>query len=339
MKKILKKVFSIKNIIIFSVVFVICAISFIFGPRFEGNNPIGPENRIGYHDVVANHVQMRFTDSWINPSVAKVASGNTSNADIPEYILNSDTFSVVYAEDYYKGKENPSMLCISYLTDQSTDIALQAANFMDTIESDKRYKLISKEQTTWEDIGRYYYLNKDPLDDSWERGFPSYEWDITVWKCDYIDKDTNKKCEVLFFERTDGFYKLEMNYPRSGKIIKQKVYSLFEDIYFNIDLEITEKVKSDITYTQELQADGTILVTVTNNGPFRLDLITCSLSYTTGDGVSGYWSTQESYVQPDKTIIFTVPAEIANQSDSKQPSVCVYFYGHDRDDGELWPYT
>lgn len=338
-KAFFKKYFTKKNIIIFSVALVIFMLLVLFGPDTTVEYDwLNPENGIGYHTINSNYVKMNCPGDWLNESVYAYTQEHEPTSGPNEYNVHTDTLTLLYAEDYTKGKKHPASLTVTYLSDQTTPIKDQAQAFASTLQSKDDYKFLSEEETTWEDVGRYYYLNKDEKDDSYARCFPSFVWDIAVWKYEYIDKSTNQKCETLFFERADGFYTINMKYSRFGNDKKEEVYTLFERINFQIDLEIDEQIEDAISYTQELQENGDLVVTITYNGDIVIDQLNCRLDTLSPEGAGSVTTYMESYVEPGETIVYTIDAETLSNYDGIEPYIFASWYAHDIEDGSLTSY-
>lgn len=334
MKEFFKKFFTKKKIIIFSVAVVVFTLLVFFGPdttiEYDWMNS---ENGIGYHTIHSDHVQMSCYGYWLNESVAAYVEEHGLGEAPYKYTLDSDTLTLVYAKDYNKGKAHPASFTITYLDDQTTPVKEQAETFASTLQTDDNYKFISAQEASWEDVGRFYHLNKDKNDDYFAYDFPSYVWDIMVWKYEYIDKSTNQKCETLFFERADGFYSVDMKYPKFGKEKKEKVYALFEKMTFQVDLEIDEQIDDALSCTQELMDNGDLIVTVTYDGDIRIDQLNCQLSNCTPEGSVSLTMAIEPYVEPGETIVFTFDAETISNYDNIEPRVFAAWHAHDIDDG------
>ena len=337
-KTFINKYFTKKNIIIFSVALIIFTLLVLFGPdttiKYDWMNR---ENGIGYHTITSNHAKMKCGGNWLNESVNAYVLEHGTDSKTYEYNVNSDALTVFYAKDYNKGKKHPASFTITYLSDQTTPVKDQATAFASLLQGDD-YKLIEKEETTWEDAGRYYYLHND---DHYADPFPSYEWDIEVWKYEFIDKSTNQKCETLFFERADGFYTIDMKYPRFGKAVKEEMYLLFENITFQIDLEIDRQMDEALSCTTEKTDDGELIVAVTYDGDVTIDMLYCQLeSFVSEDGDASVSlaMTTKSDVKPGETVIFTFDARTVSDFDGIEPRVFAAWNAHDIKDGHNMSY-
>ncbi len=333
-KDFFKKYFTKKNIIIFSVVLVIFTLLVLFGPDTTIEYDwLRRENGIGYHTINSNHVQMTCTGNWLNESVYAYVGEHGLGTAPYKYTLKSDSLTLFYAEDYVKDKKHPASLTITYLSDQATPVKDQALTFALALQSKDNYKFISEEETTWEDVGRYYYLHND---DHYADPFPSYEWDIVVWKYEYIDKSTNQKCETLFFERADGFYTIDMKYPRWGKDVKEEMYTLFEVINFQIDLEIDQQMENALSCTTEKTDGGKLIVTVTYDGEVTIDSLYCQLESFSPEGSNlsaSFATTIEHDVKPGETVVFTFDARTVSDFENIKPRVFAAWNAHSIEDG------
>lgn len=334
MKEFFKKIFTKKKLIIFSVSLVVFILLVFFGPDTTINYDwIDSENGIGYHNIHSNHIRMTCPGDWLNESVSAYVGEHGLGEAPYKYTLNTDTLTLVYAKDYNKDKKHPASFTVSYLTDQTTPVKEQAEAFASTLQSDDNYKFINGEEASWEDVGRFYYLNKDKDDSNFASDFPSYVWDIVVWKYEYIDKSTNQKCETLFFERADGFYTIDMKYPKFGKEKKEEVYTLFEKMSFLVDLEIDKQMDEALSCTQERMDNGDLIVTVTYEGDVRIDQLNCQLSSCTPEGSVSLTMAMEPYVEPGETVVFTFDAETLSNYGGVEPRVFASWHAHDIEDG------
>ncbi len=333
-KDLFKKVFTKKNIIIFSVCLVIFTLLVLFGPDTTIEYDwMKSENGIGYHTINSNHVKMTCTGNWLNESVNVYVREHGVDSAPYAFNVHTDALTIFYAKDYNKGKKHPASLTITYLSDQTTPVKDQALAFASALQSEDSYKFISEEETTWEDVGRYYYLHNN---DHYADPFPSYEWDLAVWKYEYIDKSTSQKCETLFFERADGFYTIDMKYPRWSKDIKEEMYTLFEVINFQIDLEIDQQMEDALSCTTEKTDDGELIVTVTYDGEVTIDRLYCELESFSSEGSElsvSIATTMEHDVKPGKTVVFTFDARTVSDFEGIEPRVFAAWNAHDIRDG------
>ena len=333
-KDFFKKVFTKKNIIIFSVCLVIFTLLVLFGPDTTIEYDwLKRENGIGYHKINSNHIKMTCPGDWLNESVYAYTLKHGTDSAPYEYNVPTDKLTLFYAKDYNKGKKHPASLTITYLSDQTTPVKDQALAFASTFQTTDDYKFIGEEATTWEDVGRYYYLHND---DHYADPFPSYEWDIVVWKYEYIDKSTNQKCETLFFERADGLYSIDMKYPRWGKDIKEGMYALFENIDFQIDLEIDQQMEDALSCTTEKTDDGELIVVVTYDGEVTIDKLYCELESFSSEGSElsvSLATTMEYDVKPGETVVFTFDARTVSDFEGIEPRVFAAWSAHDIKDG------
>ncbi len=338
-KDLFKKVFTKKNIIIFSVCLVIFTLLVLFGPDTTIEYDwLKRENGIGYHIINSNHVKMSCSGNWLNESVCAYIQGHGPNSASNIYNVQTDTLTLLYAKDYNKGKKHPASFTVTYLSDQTTPVKDQALAFASMLQATGDYKFISEEKTTWEDVGRYYYLHND---DHYADPFPSYEWDLAVWKYEYIDKSTNQKCETLFFERADGFYTIDMKYPRWGKDVKEEMYTLFEVINFQIDFEIDQQMEDALSYTTEKTDDGELIVIVDYDGEVTIDMLYCELESFSSEGSdfsASFATTTEHDVKPGETVVFTFDARTVSDFEDIEPRVFAAWNAHGIKDGHRTAY-
>lgn len=273
---------------------------------------------------------------------ATISSGRIHVPSVPSngdkyrketYVVEKDQLTISYEKDA-KTKiylpvleesddidlsEKESYISVSYLSDQNTALAQQVSDFYNEINEEGNLTFDVSENTTWEDISRYYYQESNEGASVENCIFNSYDWDINVWRFVLLDDTNDKTLEVLFFERADGFYRIDLCYPKKEEKAQENIYSEFLTISFNTDKENLERIQSGLVVTEQSQSDGSLIVTVVNNSGSAIEVLYCDILLQTGDNTqdSGMLFTQRQFeVAPGSINTFTYDAEVFANSDS-----------------------
>lgn len=214
----------------------------------------------------------------------------------------------------------------TYLEDQNTSLDKQASDFYDSM-LEEGYTFTKTEETTWEDIYRYFYLSVNPKGSVDDCFFNSYDWDIDVWHFELKDETKNAILEVLFFERADGFYRIDMCYPENDEDARENVYTAFQYISFKTDSEKIQTMYENIVVTESIQSDGSLIVTVVNNSEHTIESLRCNLStyYMQDDKETqgNNHSIRETNVESGSIVTFTFEADLLTDTSRHTVNVSV----------------
>lgn len=257
------------------------------------------------------------------------------------YSIEQDSIVLTYDTDpdtrvlltTYENPENlditlkDTYLSVTYLEDQNTSLDKQVSDFYDSMLEEEGYTFTKTEETTWEDVSRYFYLAANPKGSVEDCYFDSYDWDIDVWHFVLKDENKNAMLDVLFFERADGFYRIDMCYPENDKDAKESVYEDFGYISFNTDSEKIEDMNENIVVTESIQSDGSLIVTVVNNSEHTIESLRCNLStyYTQDDKEipGSSHSIREANIDPGSIVTFTFEADLLEDTSRYTVSAAV----------------
>lgn len=196
----------------------------------------------------------------------------------------------------------------------------------------------SEEETTWEqNMWKYHcfcYENEYPLLTD-EYTYSSPNWDMPLWK--FVKEDAEKKetTETLFFDRADGCYSLTMTYSAEDVIAKMVVYHLASEQDFQVDIDRGDKMQEGLSFVDEINENGELVITVTNNGEETVETVSCmvNISGTTDRGVSR----QEENVAPGQTATFVIEQEHMEGAEDYSVDIYAFFALRAIDsEGEVW---
>ena len=178
----------------------------------------------------------------------------------------------------------------------------------------------SKERTVWEqamwEYNLFCYENKYAWrqDDTY---FHSVDYGIEVWKYVVEDKAEKLVTEVLFFDRADGAYSIEMTYPTKDVNAKMMVYYFITQQDFQVDIDRLAKIQEGIEWKNEVNEKGELVVTVTNHGDETVEYLSCFIQTdlppkqmedgTTQEGAA--YSYMKENVSSGQTVTFSLAAE------------------------------
>ena len=197
---------------------------------------------------------------------------------------------------------------------------------------------LSKEETTWEqNMWKYHcfcYENEYPLlSDNYTYSSPN--WDMPLWK--FVKEDTEEKeaTETLFFDRADGCYSLTMTYPKENVTAKMVVYHLASEQDFQVDIDRGDKMQEGLSFVDEINENGELVITVTNNGEETVETVSCmvNITGTTDRGTSR----QEENVAPGQTATFVIESEHMEGAEDYSVDIYAFFALRAIDsEGEVW---
>ncbi len=298
------------------------------------NSPMA--NCENYHNFETERISI-FESVYI---LSKPVSEQKTYGDT--YLVKEDSVTLVYDEEPYNKddyfamygapetlnlSEEDMYLTITYLEDQTTALEEQATAFYNDKKEEDGCTFTKTDKTTWEDVRVFFYLNADK--DHYASSLWSYspDWYIDVWHYVLENENNDTVTEVLFFERADGFYRMDMCYPEHDKDAKEYIYREFEFIDFKIDEEILDIVQENIVVTETIQADGSLLVTVVNEGDYAVDSLHCDLSTYKGgsatERIENLISKFEENIAPGNSVTFTFDADLIEGMDSYSVDVRV----------------
>ena len=198
---------------------------------------------------------------------------------------------------------------------------------------------LTKEETTWEknmwEYSRFGYENHYSRLLENETYFGSVDWDLELWK--YVVEEESKKSvtETLFFDRADGCYSLTMTYSAEDVIAKMVVYHLASEQDFQVDIDRSDKMQEGLSFVDEINENGELVITVTNNGEETVETVSCmvNISGTTDRGVSR----QEENVAPGQTETFVIEQEHMEGAEDYEVDIYAFFALRAIDsEGEVW---
>ncbi len=251
------------------------------------------ESYSSYGELQNNHVKM-------NPNLLFYYPASGEGHDYTDiHVADSDRIQITFTvapgkDDFEYGdwlamyNENATVdgagelvyFEVEYLPDQSTSLANQAEAYCNNAKDTKGYKVTDAEQIKWEDMLEDYNLEYVVKDG----GHPvygyilAYDLGVDVWRYKIKDNSNKKIIETLFFEREDGFYRVEMHYPKKDGEARSAVYSMFDSVEFNVDLQNIQEMGENMTIVEEsFDAKGTLVIEAENTGDKTTELLICYL--------------------------------------------------------------
>jgi len=235
----------------------------------------------------------------------------------------------------WKNQEETAMYQVLFHADSN------AKEMAEQFETESAF--LSKEESTWElimwEYNRICYENQYPMASD-HYYCSSLNWNIPVWK--YVTEDSNKKTttETLFFDRNDGSYSIIMTYPSKEIVDKVGLYYLASQQKFQADIERIEKIEEGITYKSEINKNGELMITVTNNADEAAEIVGCTINTTaktdTAENAASI-SYRENDVEPGKTAIFTVESEKMDGVVDYEVDINVFWKNNMIDlEGKVW---
>ncbi len=240
----------------------------------------------------------------------------------------------------FQNEEKSIIYRVSYYPDSTAQE--ESAGFED------RVQYTEKEKTTWEEAmwkyNAFCYENEYPLSYDWII-FHSVDWDVELWK--YVTEDAQKKSvtEMLFFDRADGCYSIEMTYPVKNMDAKMMLYDIASQQAFQVDTDHIKKINKGIAWEEEINEEGDLVVTVTNNGDETAERVSCNISLETipktlEDGTvqsgAGFEMNKDDLL-PGESTTFTLEAENMEDMTDYSVSVCVFYASCEWElDGKVW---
>ena len=111
---------------------------------------------------------------------------------------------------------------------------------------------------------------------------------------------------------------------------------MFENIDFQIDLEIDQQMEDALSCTTKKTDDEELIVVVTYDGEVTIDKLYCELESYSSEGSElsvSYATTMEHDVKPGETVVFTFDARTVSDFEGIEPRVFAAWSAHDIKDG------
>lgn len=232
-----------------------------------------------------------------------------SGGDIYESCkIDSDELTLVYIKDVYSDKylkvydkENiitdpVATIKISYVQDQETPLYEQAETKYASYTDTAQYKLLEHSYlppeddnfTTWEEVYANYYLTVFPEYELDFITFPESVWDKEAFRFVVLDRDTKDITEIIYFERTDAIYCMEMNYPRNNDDVRNELYEEFVFLIIHADKKTIAEMYDNLELTEIWEDDNTLTVTGVNNSSHIIPNLSFSFDYNYTQTLDGY---------------------------------------------------
>lgn len=258
--------------------------------------------------VFENIETTHFTCYYLLASVPSYPLGENGQNRFESYNTTTDELTLVYVKDPSTNRyltvydkehiitDPVATIEIRYVSDQETPLYEQAETKYASYTDSERYDLLQHSYlppeddnyTTWEEIYAHYYLTVFPEDDLKFISFPEYEWDKEAFRFAVLDRDTKDIIEVVYFERTDGIYCVEMNYPRNNEEIRNELYNEFRTIKIHADSDPIDDMYENLDLTETWADDNTLCVTAVNNSSYTIPNLCFNLNYWYTEPINGY---------------------------------------------------
>lgn len=249
-----------------------------------------------------------FTCGSYYTYIPSFSGGNDRQTVYESYKTDNDELTLVYIKDVYSDRylkvydkdniiTNPvATIKISYAPNQETPLYEQAETKYASFNDSDQYKLLEHSYlppeddnyTTWEEVYAHYYLTVFPEYELDDISFPESEWDKEAFRFAVLDRDTKDIIEVVYFERTDGIYCVEMNYPRNNDEVRNELYEEFLFLIIHADKEPLTEMYENLECTETWEDDNILTVTAVNNSSYTIPNLSFSFDCNYTQAVNGY---------------------------------------------------
>lgn len=256
-----------------------------------------------FENVKTTHFTCNYTLAYI-PSFPP---GENGQDRFESYNITADELTLVYVKDPLKKDyvtaydkdhiitDPEGTIKISYASDQETSLYEQAEATYASYSDSERYELLEHSYlppeddnyTTWEEVYANYYLTIFPEHNLNYITFQESEWDKEAFRFAVLDLDTKHIIEVIYFERTDGIYCVEMNYPRNNEEVRSELYEEFIYLKINADTDPIAEMHELVKLSETWEDDYTLTLTAVNNSNFTIPNLSFSFNYYYTQDVDG----------------------------------------------------